>query len=136
VCIHPPNLQTPYLHPQHLPTSYLHPTYILPTSYLRTYLHTYSTCLHPTYILPTYLQHLPTSYLHPTYIPTAPAYILPTSYLHPQHLHLTLAMLKLYSDESRFKARTLLKELRPKIVELLDKQPLQVCVCLILGQLL
>lgn len=43
-----------------------------------------------------------------------------------QHLHLTIAMLKLYSDEARHKARMLLKALQPELRALLAGQPLQV----------
>lgn len=49
----------------------------------------------------------------------------PSSFMTPEHLHLTIAMLKLYSDEARYRAQMLLKKLQPQILELLAG-PLQV----------
>lgn len=50
----------------------------------------------------------------------------PSVFMHPQHLHLTLCMLKLYSEEQRELARHTLRALGPRAAGLLGGAPLAV----------
>ncbi|PRW60326.1 activating signal cointegrator 1 complex subunit 1 [Chlorella sorokiniana] len=47
-------------------------------------------------------------------------------FMHPQHLHLTIAMLKLYSEEQRDLAKQTLAGLQPRVQQLLGGAPLRV----------
>lgn len=46
-------------------------------------------------------------------------------FVKPEQLHLTIVMLKLYSDDLRFRAQQLLQDLQPQVQALLDGQPLR-----------
>ncbi|KAG2486288.1 hypothetical protein HYH03_014993 [Edaphochlamys debaryana] len=50
----------------------------------------------------------------------------PSVFMAPPHLHLTLAMLKLYSDEARHRAAQVLDSLQPRVAALLEGRPLKV----------